>query len=143
MTGDTLDRIANTSSYNGLVREFPPRLIANDGALRATYRVIDRLMRLDSPSKDQSEYLELLSTLVEQYESTHHPTPKPSLAGLLGHLIESKATSQAEVAAGARVSASTLSDVLAGRRSLSLRNIVRLSRYFGVTPNLFVEATQA
>ena len=58
--------------------------------------------------------------------------------GLLGRLIEAKEVSQVAVARGAKIPASTLSDVLAGRRGLSIANMKRLARYFGVDPAVFI-----
>jgi HTH-type transcriptional regulator/antitoxin HigA len=142
MTAD-LEHIATSRSYAALVNRFPPRPIRAERALRKTYRVIERLMQVPSPSKDQLDFLELLSTLVEDYESERHPTPTISLPSLLAHLIEAKGVTQADVARETRISPSTISDVLAGRRSLSLQNVKRLAAYFAVNPVLIVDAAVA
>ena len=141
MTTAVLDEIASIRSYAGLVNRFPPRLIREQALLKKTYKVIDRLMAIEHPSADQLDFLELLSTLVEDYESVASPTPAPSLAALLEHLIEAKGATQTTVAKEAGVSPSTISDVLASRRSLSIANIKRLSHYFCVDASLFVHAT--
>lgn len=140
MTTATLDRIAGCHNYDALVREFPPRVIRKSSGHKNALRVIDRLLSLDDPTPDQLEYLELLSTLAEAYESQDFPTPNLPLKNLLAHLIEAKEVSQVEVARRAKVSPSTLSDVLAGRRRLSVENMKRLGRYFGVDPAIFLEA---
>ncbi|MBI2826886.1 MAG: helix-turn-helix domain-containing protein [Planctomycetia bacterium] len=140
MTTAALDRIAKSRSYRALVREFPPRPIRGRAALADAHRVVEMLMSLDRPSKDQLDYLELLSTLVERFEAEDHPTPQGSTSALLRHLIEVRGVSQTEVAARAAISPSTLSDVLAGRRPLSIKNIKRLSRYFAIDANLFLQS---
>jgi HTH-type transcriptional regulator/antitoxin HigA len=104
--------------------------------------VIDGLMSVRNPSADQLEYLELLTTLVEDYEAERNPTPTVPLAELVKHLIEAKEVAQVQVAKETGVSASTISDVLAGRRSLSIANIKRLAEYFGVEAGVFVRASQ-
>lgn len=142
MTTAALDRIAKSRSYADLVARFPPRLIREKTLLKKTYDVIDRLMAVQNPSADQVEFLELLSTLVEDYESAASPTPTVSLAALLAHLIAAKEVTQTSVAKSTGVSASTISDVLAGRRSLSIANIKRLAQYFGVDTGLFLRATK-
>ena len=43
-------------------------------------RQIERLMKMESPSRAQGQLLELLATLVEEYESRELPTPKLSQA---------------------------------------------------------------
>ncbi len=138
MTTATLDRIAGCRDYAALVREFPPRVIRNRAAYAAAMRVVEKLMGLDAPTRDQLEFLDLLSGLVEMFESQSFPTPNVPLNRLLAHLIEAKGVSQVDVARGAKMSASTLSDVLAGRRGLSIANMKRLARYFGVDPAVFL-----
>jgi HTH-type transcriptional regulator / antitoxin HigA len=137
-----LDEIAASRTYAALVACFPPRPIRNRKQAQMTCKVIERLMRIGAPSKDQLEYLELLSTLAEQYEAAAHPTPTTSLPSLLTHLIDSQGRTQAEVARAAGVRASTLSEVLSGKRTLSVANIQRLASYFGVDAGLFVRAAR-
>ena len=138
MTTAALDRIAGCREYAALVREFPPRVIRKRGAYVAALRVVERLMSLDAPTRDQLEFLELLSGLVETYEPQDFPTPNVPVKRLLAHLIEAKEVSQVAVARGAKIPASTLSDVLAGRRGLSITNLKRLARYFGVDPAVLI-----
>ena len=140
MKAITLDQIAKARSYKALVQLFPPQPMTVPGVLEASYRVVEHLMSLSKPSRHQLRFLELLSTLVENHEELEYPLPKVSLARTLAHLIESKGASKAEVARTTKVSASTISDVLGGRRSLSTENIKRLSTYFHVSPSLFLEA---
>lgn len=143
MTADGLDRIANSGTYVTLVGCFPPRPIRTNKQLAEVHRVIERLMGVRSPTKDQLDFLELLATLAEDYESQSEPTPRIALPDLLRHLIDSRGVSQAEVSRDAAVSASTLSDVLAGRRGLSVANLARLAKYFGVESSLLLDAMVA
>ena len=82
--------------------------------------------------KAESEYVELLSTLIESYESQEHPTPDVSQSQMLAHLIAEKGVSQSAVARQTKISRATISNVLAGRRELSKQNISKLSGYFGI-----------
>jgi antitoxin component HigA of HigAB toxin-antitoxin module len=138
VTTAMLDRIAGCRDYSALVREFPPRVIRKRSAYAAALRVIERLMSIDAPNRDQLEFLELLSGLVEAYESRGFPTPNVPLKNLLAHLIEAKEASQTEVARSAKISPATLSDVLAGLRGLRIENMKRLGHYFGVDPSVFI-----
>ncbi|HEX5103834.1 MAG TPA: helix-turn-helix domain-containing protein [Pirellulaceae bacterium] len=142
MTTATLDRIVASRSYETLVSRFPPRPIREPGLLKQTYAVIDRLMAIPHPSPFHLEFLELLSTLVEDYESVHYPTPVTSTESLLAHLIESRGVTQTQVAKETGISPSIISDVLAGRRSLSLPAIVKLSQYFRLDPGAFLRVAR-
>ena len=66
-------------SYADLLVEIQPRPIGSKAALEKSYKLIDKLMSKPALSRAESEMLELLSMLVEQYESRHHPTPQPLL----------------------------------------------------------------
>ena len=126
--------------YKDLLDKFPPRPIRNDSEFDRMCRTIERLMEIESPSRDQLDYLDLLSTLAQTYEDAVEVIPKASLAEVLGHLIESSGRQQADVARNAKVSSSTISDVLARRRSLSTENMRRLAEFFRVNVGLFVHA---
>ncbi len=128
--------------YASLVAEFPPRPIRTKADHNAALRVIEDLMSQQELSRAQTEYLDLLSMLVVQYEDRLYPLEPISLAALLAHLLAARGVSAATVAREARISTSLISDVLAERRRLSVENIRRLAAYFHVSTSLFVEARQ-
>ena len=84
--------------------------------------------------------VELLSTLIEQYEEVEYPTPDCSPAEMLEHLLEVRALSKAQLARAAGIPRSVITNVLAGRRAISKTTAVKLVRYFRVPLHLFVEA---
>lgn len=141
MTTKALNGVLHARSYRKLVSIFPPRIIESKKDYEASLAVIEKMMEAKSLSKDQAAYLELLSDLTEAYEKEHFSIGEPSLSALLAHLIEARGVTQAELATEAGISASLISDILAGRRGVSLANILRLSTYFGVDSSLFVEAS--
>lgn len=132
-------KITTAASYAEIVKVYPPRIIRDRRRLDDAYQVIDLLMAIPKPSADQLDFLELLSTLVEQHESTEHPIPHTSLASLLRHLIESKGESQSALANTTGIQKSLISEVLSGRRSLSIENIKRLAKHFSVEPGVFLD----
>jgi HTH-type transcriptional regulator / antitoxin HigA len=145
MTTSTLNKIASAkSSYTQLVTSFPPRVIQNTTQLHEAHTVIERLIGLgDDLSDDQSDYLELLSTLVENYESAQILPPTLSTAELLTHLIEAKGVSQANVAEETQIPKSVISEAVNGKRGLSIDNIKTLARFFNVDVSVFVECADA
>ncbi len=144
MTSSTLamlEKISKTTGpYEKLVSIFPPRPLTHPDVLEKTYAVIERLMSIKSPSAAQEDLLDVLATLVDAYESHAFPIESPTMADLLAHLIEARGVSKAEVARQTKVSPATISDVLSGRRLLSKPSIVKMAKYFGVSPAVFLEA---
>jgi HTH-type transcriptional regulator/antitoxin HigA len=127
-----------TDRYLALVARFPLRPLRTDDELAEATALVESLLGRDDLDPDELGYLDVLAALVERYQDEHHPVPPASDADLLRHLIESRATTQARVAAATGIAAPTLSDVLAGRRRLNRRHIAALARFFRVSPALFV-----
>jgi len=99
--------------------------------------MIDSLLDLSHLDPLEQDYLEVLSDLVERYESQEYPIPPVSDAEMLRHLVEARGATQAQVAREAGIVESTLSAVLSGKRKLSRSHIGKLSRYFSVSPAVF------
>ena len=132
--------MSTVTEYQSLLLDFTPRPIRTDAEYRRAMRRIDRLMKAEKLSRAEGQLLELLATLAEEYESNEYPTPKVSQAGLLGHLIDARGITQAELARQTGVPRSVITNVLKGRRGISQANIVRLARYFHVSPAAFIES---
>ncbi len=126
------------SSYADLLVQIEPRPITSKAALERTYKLIDRLMSKPELSRDESQMLELLSMLVEQYESREHPTPQLSAAEMLEHLIESRGITNATLAAETQIPRSTITDILIGRRNISIGNVRKFANYFQLPPSVFI-----
>lgn len=129
---------ASHQDFVALVQVFAPRPIRTKRQLRAAYSEIDRLMRLPKLSADERDYLELLSIVVEKYEASLAPAVDVSQGQMLDHLLEAKRVTQAQVARATGVSATLLSNVRAGRRELSKENVRRLSKFFNVSPAVWL-----
>jgi HTH-type transcriptional regulator/antitoxin HigA len=91
-------------------------------------------------SPPESEMVELLSTLIEQYEAVEYPTPDCSPAEMLEHLLEARGLSKAQLARDADIPRSVITNVLAGRRAISKATAIKLARYFRLPLHLFIEA---
>ena len=57
-----------STTYQTLLQEFVPRPIASERAYQRTLKQIDGLIRKAKRSRAEDDLLELLATLVEQYE---------------------------------------------------------------------------
>jgi HTH-type transcriptional regulator / antitoxin HigA len=130
--GKTEDR------YLDLIRRFPLRPLRTDADLDAAVAVVDELIDRAALTAPERDYLDVLSELVETYETETIPMRPVGDAELLRFLIEHKNVTQAEAAAGAGIAESTISEVLAGKRKLNRRQIAKLARYFCVAPAAFL-----
>ena len=127
----------NKDRYLDLVLRFPLRPIRSDAALDEAVRMVDSLLDRKDLAPEEEDYLDVLGNLVEQYESEAHPIAPVSDAELLRHLIEAKGVSQTAVSKATGITDSTISEALSGKRALNRSHIGKLSRYFGVSPNVF------
>ena len=130
--------MSTLTNYQSLLLDYEPRPIRSEAAYRKALRHVEELMR-PRLSRAESELVEVLATLIEQYESREHPTPKSPPHEMLAHLMEARGVvAQVAVARATGIPRSTLSAVLAGRRKLSIANIAVLSGYFHVSPSAFM-----
>lgn len=124
--------------YFGLVHEFPLRPLHDDRDLDAAIAMIDRLLDRDDLTASEQDYLDVLSDLVERYESERFPLPQLSGVELLRFLMAENGLRQADLVPifGSR---STVSDVLGGKRQLAKAHIRGLSERFGLPADAFME----
>ncbi len=127
----------NQDRYLELVRRFPLRPILTEEDLDAATVVIHSLIDQESLSGPEQDYLDVLSDLVEAYETIHYPIGPSTDADMLKFLLETKDISQADVAKGTGIAVSTVSEVLSGKRKLNRRQIGKLASYFHVGPAVF------
>ena len=125
-------------TYEELVRVLPPRPIHDQVAYKNTMELIDILAghRLN---RDQGDYLETLSILVERYEAEILPDPAEDAGPLdvLKVLMEEHGMNGSDL--GRLLGNRTLGyAILKGDRELSKAHIRRLVEYFKVGPGVFL-----
>lgn len=126
-------------TYFELVRQFPLTHIRDDNHLGMAQEKMDQLLQLDVDEGTQ-EYMDALTDLIETYEDQQCLIPDVSEADLLRELMRSNELSQAKLAKKAAIAQSTLSAVLNGDRSLTKDQVVRLAKFFNVSPGAFLPA---
>lgn len=125
------------TAYQSLLLDFTPRPIRSKSEYRRAVSFIEQHMQ-PSPPKAEAELLELLSTLVADYESNVFPDPDVEPGVMLAHLIEARGVSKAEVARSTGISPATITSAINGQRGISKQNAIRLAAYFHVNPVVFV-----
>jgi HTH-type transcriptional regulator/antitoxin HigA len=128
----------SAASYPELLRRAQPEIIGDDRSHQRALRAVESLMKKSRLTRAEGKLLDLLAKLIDDYDETIYPTAEVSPSRMLKHLIESKCTTQAELARQTGVSRSTISEALKGKRSISVENAFRLAEYFHVEPSLFL-----
>ncbi|MGD0292226.1 MAG: helix-turn-helix domain-containing protein [Terracidiphilus sp.] len=123
-----------------MIRQGAPRLIHSDEELEEYTCTLFELTAKPDPTPDEQEAIELMTLLIERYESVRYPIPEAEPADVLRFLLEQNGLSQRDIAAELG-SESTVSLVLSGKRQLNRDHIARLSRRFNVSPAVFFGVT--
>lgn len=132
-----------TASYPALLQEAQPEIIRDEETHQRALDWVNRLMKKARRSTAEEKLLELLSKLVNDYEETIYPTPTISPRDALAHLLENCGKSPAELSRAVGVARSTISEVLKGKRAISVEVAFRLGEYFHVEPSLFLARGQS
>jgi HTH-type transcriptional regulator/antitoxin HigA len=128
--------IAN-SEYARLLRRFSPKVIHSE---KQNERYTQALRELDHHgpklTRAEKELAELLTLLIEDFESKHYELPRAKPLEVLRFLMEQHELKQKDLVDvfGVR---SIFSEVLSGKRKLNKEHIDRLSRRFHVSPDVF------
>ena len=130
-----------TDKYIQLLQQFPPRTISNDEQLEATQVIIDELLDRGELSPEESDYLNVLGTLVFDYEQKTVSIPDLYGVELLRVLITERQLRQKDLVPIFKTE-SIVSDILNGKRQLTVRHIQELARFFNLSPAIFLPQEQ-
>lgn len=126
-------------TYQALCMMYLPRPIHDEVAHANAVEIIDALSGLDL-NEEQNEYLEILGDLVNKYEETHLellPDAKP--IEVLRFLIEDRRISTREIGRILGIDQSMGSKILSGDRAITVDHAVKLAKYFGIKPEVFLD----
>ena len=110
--------------------------IRNEKQHRAALREIERLWSA-RPGSAEHDRLEILATLVEDYEEKHQPIYPPDPVAAIRFRMEQLGLDRKalEPSIGSRA---RVSEVLSGKRSLTLEMIRRLHRELGIPADVLI-----
>jgi addiction module HigA family antidote len=127
-------------TFEELCRFFLPRPIHDEAENAEMIRVMDWIA-VRAQNRDQFDYAKMLGDLVTEYEIAQHRRVKSKLSGLelLRAVIESSGLTQAELAKVLGVAQGTVSKIMTGARSITVDHAKRVSRYFKMAPEAFLD----
>jgi len=124
-----------------------PEVVAPFLAIRTEQeydKAVERLNALvdeigDNPKDPRYRLIETLSVLIEAYDREHHHLPEASGIDVVRFLMQEHGLTQKDLPEIG--SQGVVSEVLAGRRALNIRQIQALAERFGVNPGAFLDST--
>jgi HTH-type transcriptional regulator / antitoxin HigA len=105
----------------------------------ALMRVYNLMQKVLQPNSKESDELEILSILVKEYENKYFPVPKPNPLEAIKFRLEQMNMSESELSEilGYR---SRKSEILNGKRKLSLTMIRKLNEVLHIPADVLIQA---
>jgi HTH-type transcriptional regulator/antitoxin HigA len=123
--------------YLQLLEEFPPRSITSKEELLAAQAVIDRLIDTQDLTSELQDYLNVLGTLIWEYEEKHILMPSLSGVELLQALMAESGTSITDLLPIFGTEPIGVA-ILNGQQDLTVEHIQKLAQFFQVSPGAFL-----
>ncbi len=108
----------------------PIKPIRTEADNEKALKIIEKLMVKPKLTKEEDDYLEILFTLVEEFERKAYPLPKPTPIEMVKYLMEDCGYTQNDLAKQLGAP-SRASEFLNGKRKLTLRMIRNLHKNWG------------
>ena len=129
----TFDR----ETYINLLADFVPQVINSEAEYDRALSIAERLVANRNLSNEESQFLSLIVTLIEDYESKHYPMGDVSPHAVLLHLMEYSGTCENDLV-GSIGPREIVAEIVSGNRSINQVEAKALGEYFQVSANLFV-----
>jgi HTH-type transcriptional regulator / antitoxin HigA len=129
----------NLKVYSQLVAEVTPKVIETEDEYEQFLAVAERLTFKQDQTPEESALYDLVTMLVETYESQHYSIEKSSPAEVLEHIIESSGIDVNDLAE-IFGSIETLDRVLAGQELINTSQAEALADRFKLSPQIFLNS---
>lgn len=122
--------------YLELLKQYPPRPIHNEEDLEMMQEVINRLLDKPQLTVEEREYLNVLGSLIYEYEENQEPIPDIYGLELLKFILEERNLQKQDLLSIFE-SKSTLDDIFDGLQELTPIYIQKLANFLNISPDLF------
>jgi HTH-type transcriptional regulator/antitoxin HigA len=126
-----------SSYYLQLINTFPPRPINNEVQLLATQDQIDAIIDRQNITQDDKDYLEVLGTLVYDYEQKHEPMSVVEGIELLKALMSEDNLQPCDLISIFE-DESTIALVLEKKQEMTAKQVQKLGNFFQISPIRFL-----
>lgn len=125
-------------SYEEILSRKLPHPIRDEGRANAVREEIQSLLRTRPRTDGEEEYLSLLGHLLIAWENGRYEAPNISGVEVLRCMIENNGLTQAALVGPVFASPGIVSEILSGKRHLTLNHIKKLAAFFHSSPAVFV-----
>lgn len=127
-------------TYAQLLASAQPRVIRDDAEHERALAVLDRLLNQygAEPPQDVGDMIELLATLVKDYEVTRYPLPHPTPQALLSFLLDARALTPDQVARGTGIATEVIEQSLEGTHEITVSEAKALAKFLLTKPSLLL-----
>ena len=140
MTAFVIDTAAIAPAWKAFQRSLPVKIgtITSEREFKRVVKFMNGLLDAvgDDEGHDLAGLLDVVGQFVEEYESAHHTIPEAPPHEVLRFLLDQHGLKQTDLCEIG--SQGVVSEILAGKRDLNVRQIRALSKRFGVSPATFV-----
>jgi HTH-type transcriptional regulator / antitoxin HigA len=122
--------------YGLLLRQTRPEVVRDEEQNAEYVCRLEKLTAKKRVTTGERKLIELLTLLVEDFESRHYAVPEAGPLDIVRHLMEAHGLRQKDLV-DVFGTESIVSDVLNGKRNLTKEHIRKLSGRFNVSPAVF------
>jgi len=125
------------ADYGTLLQEKQPRVIRSEEQNERYIEYLEELCANEKPTPQERDLADLLTVLIEDYEEKHYGLTPTNPIQIIRELMEARGLKQKDMT-DVFGPTSLVSQVLNGKRPLSLTHVKRLSKKFNVSPEVFI-----
>jgi HTH-type transcriptional regulator/antitoxin HigA len=129
---------AEPRSYEEILTARLPRPIHDEQGADRVRQEIQALVRTFPRTAGEEEYLSLLGQLLIAWENGRYETPRLPGVEVLRCMIEDNGLTQSALVGPVFASPGIVSEVLSGKRKLTLNHIKKLAEFFHTSPAVFI-----
>ena len=129
----SLDKI----TYSQLLVEYQPKIITTEAEYDQALETVEKLIANKQRTPEQTAILQLLVTLIEEFENKQYSIEASSPCAMLEHLMDARGIKQSDLV-GIIGSKGVVSEVVNRKRAISKAQAKALGEFFNVSPALFI-----
>jgi HTH-type transcriptional regulator/antitoxin HigA len=125
------------TTYSKLLVEYQPKVITTEAEYDQALETVEKLMADQQRTPEQTAILQLLVTVIEEFETKHYPIEPSSPHAMLEHLMDARGIKQSDLV-GIIGSKGVVSEVVNRKRAISKAQAKALGELFNVSSALFI-----